>query len=855
MSGNGGASQMLYSSDGRMNTKIKRKMDITRSAKYSTQIPDSYVSNETKEELCLEYIKSFKEQFDNRSNMKINPKKKENVEQRMSPYLVAENEYGVNKMVCTTVRPTLMPIPELYDMHECASFLAGYIIYEPLDPPNCPPEYLFSPTQTLDSHTGDCFDISTLLCSFLLGSGYDAYIVCGYAPRFITLRDQSNTHCPMITKDSADQKQQQLDDLASAMGEASISSSTQYVPLDNTVKSSKFIADQAEIKRLAALDNFKLWVQDAELNEQKVMEEQRHSDEKGPKRMHAWVLVCAGRKDVKENIFLEPSTGRAYSWGSSPYIGIESVWNDQNYWVNNQPQKKIPEMNFDWKDELGWEQLFLAPGNNTAGSTEDQDRDDNDGDLMNDGGSGQAGEEKKEELETRYFDAPVTWVSPLTISRSRYLLKYPPMGKRSVQYYCAKADFFAKNVNSQSMVMRIILYLDRACTTVKEVHEWFESRCDKMYKRVRYVLDNRRIVEFYSPGSYGEMKKSTEYPGRSLEMDFHVDGRLDRLARRVEIIGERITEHFQGRTDLMSYRSIELTTDSKLAGSRQFILPGGTLASELFIVKMTQQFDKNVGVSNGTDIAKRVFYVPEGKAVFFYHFAKSQITGQVKTYLHTRGPLIPVISDFVLNQEIGLDDDPDTLQEAATIERECFSLIKGSFQQNERMQELRKQAERAVQVEKNVFEKAMDAVDKNSNFNTTSSIDSSVRGESQGTDYLTPFFRNVSDPMRVTKEEALEIRQSALDAMKARLVERANIIQTRLHDENAKLGRKQEQFQRSQREGDLSTEEYEKYCTEAMFRIQILEQRLSAHEESAMRKFAELDAKLSADPRLRVLKT
>ena len=31
--------------------------------------------------------------------------------------------------------------------------------------------------------------------------------------------------------------------------------------------------------------------------------------------------------------------------------------------------------------------------------------------------------------------------------------------------------------------------------------------------------------------------------------------------------------------------------------------------------------------------------------------------------------------------------------------------------------------------------------------------------------------------------------------------------------------------------GDLSTEEYEKYCTEAMFRIQILEQRLAAHEE------------------------
>ena len=145
----------LYSSDGRMNTKIKRKIDITKSSSYSTSIPASYVSNATKEELCLEYIKSFTAQFDARQTMKLNPKgkNKENKEQR-SLYLVAENEYGVPKMVCTTIRPTLMPIPELYDMHECASFLAGYIIYEPLDPPNCPPAYLFSPTQTLDSHTG-----------------------------------------------------------------------------------------------------------------------------------------------------------------------------------------------------------------------------------------------------------------------------------------------------------------------------------------------------------------------------------------------------------------------------------------------------------------------------------------------------------------------------------------------------------------------------------------------------------------------------------------------------------------------------------------------------------------------------
>ena len=44
------------------------------------------------------------------------------------------------------------------------------------------------------------------------------------------------------------------------------------------------------------------------------------------------------------------------------------------------------------------------------------------------------------------------------------------------------------------MVMRVILYLDSTRVTVKEIHEWFENRRDKMYKRVRFVLEGRFIT-------------------------------------------------------------------------------------------------------------------------------------------------------------------------------------------------------------------------------------------------------------------------------------------------------------------------------------------------------------------------
>jgi hypothetical protein len=83
-----------------------------------------------------------------------------------------------------------------------------------------------------------------------------------------------------------------------------------------------------------------------------------------------------------------------------------------------------------------------------------------------------------------------------------------------------------------------------------------------------------------------------------------------------------------------------------------------------------------------------------------------------------------------------------------------------------------------------------------------------------------------------------------------RLLERANIIQTRLNEENAALSQIQANFQRSQQSSDENVEEYERYCQDAIFRIEILQARLNAHNESAIQKYNDLDEKLSNDPRL-----
>ena len=386
-------------------------------------------------------------------------------------------------------------------------------------------------------------------------------------------------------------------------------------------------------------------------------------------------------------------------------------------------------------------------------------------------------------------------------------------------------------------------------------------------------------------------------------MDFYVDGRLDRLYRREEEIGSKITEYFSLRGDCLETRVVYITSDKAVAGARQFSLPGQGLAPELFILKMICKYgqeetssESKGEVSGGNKaessqpIAKRVFFVREGKLISNYHFARGKVTGKVQTFLHTRGPSIPVVTEQALAQQLGLEEEPMLLQEAAALERECFASVKLAVQSYDAVVQTRLEVELrdAQSVEKSVFDTALDGVlvqdlkDKQMTSMVPDGSDASVvsMGSSVGgglgsasggpigrtrsidsdekstrIDVLAPFLRNVKNISAITKEEALEVRQICLDSAKARLVERANIIQFRLSEENAKLARKQEQFQRSQKEGDLSSDEYESYCTEAMFRIQILEQRLVAHEESSLKKFAELDIRLANDPRLRVLKS
>lgn len=78
----------------------------------------------------------------------------------------------------------------------CAKFTANYLEYEELMWPDHLPEIIPSPANVIKSQAGDCFDFAIVLCSLLLGTGYDAYVVYGTAPKCIATKDESLMDCP-----------------------------------------------------------------------------------------------------------------------------------------------------------------------------------------------------------------------------------------------------------------------------------------------------------------------------------------------------------------------------------------------------------------------------------------------------------------------------------------------------------------------------------------------------------------------------------------------------------------------------------------------------------------------------------
>lgn len=94
-------------------------------------------------------------------------------------------------------------------------------------------------------------------------------------------------------------------------------------------------------------------------------------------------------------------------------------------------------------------------------------------------------------------------------------------------------------------------------------------------------------------------------------------------------------------------------------------------------------------------------------------------------------------------------------------------------------------------------------------------------------DYLAPFLSLLDDPNDIQHGDAIKLSEECLRDLKHRLIDKANLIQARFEKETAELQEKQQWYQRNQvqmQKDDVNS--YLAYCSEAMFKIHILQLRL-----------------------------
>ncbi|KAI3357892.1 hypothetical protein L3Q82_016274 [Scortum barcoo] len=313
--------------DGNVFHKEKKKTTLSLD-KAEELCPECYKVNSPDEMRLLAIADNFQRQYSH-----LYPDRK--------PLLLCPiNECGVKKFVSTTLRPTPTIYPELFTWEGCASFVANFLSLDLLEPPVDLPRYLFSPTSVLQTQRATCFEFATLLCSVLLGAHYDAYCVSGYAVKEMCLLDQSLQECPLLdTGGKSVISDQETQD-------------NKYTVKPVTELQSHFLMQQEKKK------------QDAEaelLRKQKLHEEseQRPADPLRGLRVHCWVLVLSGSRSVQENFFIDPLTGNSYATDDNNFLGIESVWNNLNYYVNMQDCRNgCADMAYDLEDLKMWEPVL-----------------------------------------------------------------------------------------------------------------------------------------------------------------------------------------------------------------------------------------------------------------------------------------------------------------------------------------------------------------------------------------------------------------------------------------------------------------------------------------------------------------
>lgn len=402
------------------------------------------------------------------------------------------------------------------------------------------PTRLHSPEMVLKSRSGNSFELATLLCSLLIGFGFPAMVVSGYATREVTTNDQRRVKCPYIPEDVVEV-------------EAVEELEPKYRLKDTPFLKSRFLM-HVEQKKLDAENEIL-----AEIERQKQLEleefERPPPDAEDGFRSHAWIVMIKDapwcyKEEFKRKVaddddetvepmafFVEPSTGFRHEVADSCFQGIESIWNHQNYYVNRQyGAVSIGDMQWDLSDLSKWEHFL--PGEPFELRKERKPEDDED----------TPSEDQVLAIE-KHLDMPFSWVDMLHISAVDFEERFLN-GEKKEFYKYAIYEKFAPYRNADGLMKRLTLYETLEYENPHTRFEWYENRDDLM-RRIKRDFSSTEIVEEFHKGRSDSLKTFIHYPelSREVVMQFYAVSRFDCM-KQIVFHSTFIEEFYEKRRDL-----------------------------------------------------------------------------------------------------------------------------------------------------------------------------------------------------------------------------------------------------------------------------------------------------------------
>lgn len=790
--------------------------------------PESYQQNINKEKLIISFAENFHRQY-------------VHLYRDRKPLLLSPvNELGVEKFVCTTIRPTELEFHELYHWSGAAEFVADYLNFVSIDPPHELPRRLLSPTTVLKLQKGNCFEYSTLLVSLLIGAGYDAYVVSGYASREVCLMDETREICPLVATKSENQK---------ADAEKPMKKYAVRPPKDLTSRFERK-QDAKRLQQLAADDAKRK----KEEEEQQMILEQPPPDSLHGLRIHSWVLVLEGRREVAEPFFIEPLTGLAHSVNSVNYHGIESVWNHRNYWANMQDcSEGVTKLKYDLGDCTQWEYMF--PSNETPQLLLPSEE----------GNEGFEEEEVNQEDIEKHLDLPPSWVSPICITPNDFR-KRCPLGKKTKLYKRAKMEKFAPYLLSDGLVTRLSIYEDLELTKLCQVQEFFAHRADKLKERHFDQLTGW-VVEFFAPGRLKHLREhhykniGGAGPESERTMIYYNLARVDGLHKRVKTATE-MDEYFVNRDDFLVHRHVEYGGRNLKAGPAET----NTTAkpAEKPIEKIIERYARNELKRAEDDVAEVVYDIFEEKINLTYHRGRNQIAASTREFIKPqsgdgKGSLI----NWNPESHVMFQADPNGKdKKKVEVYEMLVQLLKDEVASCDHVRHSEREIEETLtnrigeessrKMDVSIYDTERNEKAKQHRLQIEKQqLEEKLQKQEKELDYLAPFLIQMDNPIKLTRHHSYKLREDCLSNLKQRLIDKANLIQSRYEEETRELQQLQNWYLQNQISIQKADEqEYIAKCSAAMFRIHILEVRLDRHKELAPRKYMEMEERIHRDPRL-----